>query len=649
MTIASTSAPVRAAPPAARRAPVLWIKSRAVDLALLVATPLWLIPLIIARPGAPRVQELILYMGAFGALGHHLPGMLRAYGDAALFRRFRVRFLVAPVFLAAVCVYFSVSGLLGVLLITFLWTTWHTLMQTYGFARIYDAKVGSTSKWTSRLDHALCLAWIGAPVFWSQSRFSSVLELYYRCGGPLIPDGALQIFRTGWLAAAIAISVLWIAHTAWVAREGAWPSPVKVTLFAVSFAFWWFCMARVDHMVVGVALFDVFHDVQYLTLVWLFNRQRADKDAGAGGFTRFLFRRSGGLIGLYVGLVIGYGSLGYFTRGVDNVKFEQVLLGLLTASALLHFYFDGFIWKVREAEVRRTLGMEAGATQASSAVTMPGWLRHSLKWAVLFVGPAVLLAAWQGGRGVPERTWRESLLNAFPGSAEAHTNLGVMLADAGDPQHAVELYHEALALKPTHPESHYNLGVALRKLGERETAEQELRAALELNPKYALAHEQLANLLLERGELAEAEQHYSRAIELDPKKAEPHANLGVERVRQGDLAGALVEFERALVLDPGHAGALNNLAVIRATSQDPALRDTKRAVELAERLVHASKDPDRQALETLAAAYASVQRFADAADAERRALEKARATNDDALVARMQARLAEYEQSASAR
>ena len=116
-----------------------------------------------------------------------------------------------------------------------------------------------------------------------------------------------------------------------------------------------------------------------------------------------------------------------------------------------------------------------------------------------------------------------------------------------------------------------------------------------------------------------------------------------------DIAGALEAFERALVRDPGHAGALNNLAVIRATAKDPALRDPQRAVELAERLVHASDDPAPQALETLAAAYASMQRFAAAVVAERRALESARKTNDAALVARMEARLAEYEQSANAR
>jgi Flp pilus assembly protein TadD len=637
------------APPAASpraspsRSP--WIHGPWVDLALFVATPLLLVPLILARPGSPRIQELILYIGAFGALGHHLPGMLRAYGDRALFRRYRVRFIVAPLFLSAVCIYFTVNGLGGVLLVTFLWTTWHTLMQTYGFARIYDAKVGSLSSWTRWLDQALCIAWIGAPIFYSQSRFSSVLDLYYRCGGPLIPEAAITGFRTLWLAAAIAIAAVWLVHSGWSARSGTRPSAVKLALFVVSLGFWWFCMARVDHMMVGVALFDVFHDVQYLTLVWLFNRQRAAKDPGAGGFTRFLFRNSGALIGVYVGLVVGYGSLGYFTRGVDEGVIKEALLGLLAASALLHFYFDGFIWKLREPEVRAGLGVAGADARGVRAFAIPPWVRHGLKWG-LFAAPIVLLASWQRGISMPERTWRESLLRAFPESAEAHTNLGVVLADAGELPRARQLYERAIELKPAHPESHYNLGVALRKDGARDGAEREFRQAIALLPNYALAHEQLANVLLERSALDEAEREYAAAIALDPSKPEPHANLGVCRLRRGDVAGSAVQFERALQCDPDHTGALNNLAVLRA-SGDASLRDPSRAVELAERLVRVAREPKPQIHETLAAAYASAGRIDEAVAAQRRALELA--AGDPALVGRVQTRLVEYERTAGER
>jgi hypothetical protein len=175
-------AAARATPsPATRRSP--WIGNRWIDLCLIVGVPVFLAPLILAAPGRPDVQELILYLGAFGALGHHLPGMMRAYGDRELFRRFRVRFVVAPIFLVAVCVGFSVAGLGGIVLATFLWTTWHTLMQIFGFARIYEAKHGaavapSRAPRSGLLDQSLCIAWIVAPLAWSVLGLAYVFYLF---------------------------------------------------------------------------------------------------------------------------------------------------------------------------------------------------------------------------------------------------------------------------------------------------------------------------------------------------------------------------------------------------------------------------------------------------------------------------------------
>ena len=51
-------------------------------------------------------QEIYLFVAAFGAMGHHLPGMIRAYGDRSLFERFKWRFILAPIFLLAICVGF---------------------------------------------------------------------------------------------------------------------------------------------------------------------------------------------------------------------------------------------------------------------------------------------------------------------------------------------------------------------------------------------------------------------------------------------------------------------------------------------------------------------------------------------------------------
>ncbi len=69
-----------------------------------------------------------------------------------------------------------------------------------------------------------------------------------------------------------------------------------------------------------------------------------------------MFRRSGSLIGVYVGLVVAYGSIALLTSGIPAESIRNALVGVVMASALLHFYYDGFIWKVRETQTSSMLG-----------------------------------------------------------------------------------------------------------------------------------------------------------------------------------------------------------------------------------------------------------------------------------------------------
>ena len=69
--------------------PNLWILSSWRDLLLYVATPLLLVPMFALAQSRWSAQDIYVFVTAFGALGHHLPGMIRAYGDRALFERFR--------------------------------------------------------------------------------------------------------------------------------------------------------------------------------------------------------------------------------------------------------------------------------------------------------------------------------------------------------------------------------------------------------------------------------------------------------------------------------------------------------------------------------------------------------------------------------
>ena len=120
VTAFSSPQTVRAAPAAPLKAG-LWILDSWRDLILYVCTPLVILPIFLLAQARWSAQDIYLFVAAFGAMGHHLPGMIRAYGDRALFQRFKWRFIFAPVFLVVVCAAFSIWDLKGIVLVAFVW------------------------------------------------------------------------------------------------------------------------------------------------------------------------------------------------------------------------------------------------------------------------------------------------------------------------------------------------------------------------------------------------------------------------------------------------------------------------------------------------------------------------------------------------
>jgi Flp pilus assembly protein TadD len=519
-----------------------------------------LLPVFALAEARWRPQDIYLFVAAFGAMGHHLPGMIRAYGDRALFQRFRWRFILAPLFLLAVCVAFFWWDLKGILLVVFFWGVWHGLMQTYGFCRIYDAKTGTFDALTRRLDFAMCVIWFATAVALSPYRLSDTLDTYYMCGGPFIPPSAVHLGQQLILFAAIAVSVLFLLHFGRMWVIGKRPNPVKVALLVTSIAFWWYCNNLVANILVGIALFEVFHDVQYLSLVWIYNRNRVEKDSNIGGFMRFVFRRSGSLIGLYVGLVFAYGSLSYINGqlGIDTVK--RILTGVVTASTLLHFYYDGFIWKVRERSTRQSLGLSGGTADVSLGGVLPSWTWHGLKWVAVFVVPLSALWFWQTHVNVPELQRRAWLVADVPNGAKQHFDYGVALQKENRLEEAEEQYKIALRFNPAGPKTRMNLAVALMAQAKFDEAVPHMEEALRLQPNDGEFHLNYANLLQRIGRRDEAGHQYETAARLLADSPEAHYNYALFLASAGKGDDSLSELRRVVQLKPDYLDAQLQLA-----------------------------------------------------------------------------------------
>jgi len=108
-------------------------------------------------------------------------------------------------------------------------------------------------------------------------------------GGPLFPPALLRAAQRGlwcwpWHFRCILVNFVWI--------QGSDQVPVKIVLLSRAYPFGGTAIRAWRAVLVGIALFEVFHDVQYLSLVWIYNRKRVRSDSSIGGFMRFVFRRS---------------------------------------------------------------------------------------------------------------------------------------------------------------------------------------------------------------------------------------------------------------------------------------------------------------------------------------------------------------------
>ena len=550
---------VPAAPVTASR-PKLWILDSWRDLILYVGTPLLLVPVFALAQARWSPQDIYLFVAAFGAMGHHLPGMIRAYGDRALFERFKWRFIFAPLFLLAVCTAFFWWDLKGILLVVFFWGVWHGLMQTYGFCRIYDAKTGTFDTLTRRLDFAMCVIWFATAVALSPYRLSDTLDTYYMCGGPFIPPSMVQLGQGLILLLAVAVSGLFVAHFCRLWIIGKRPNPVKVALLVTSIAFWWYCNNLVANILVGIALFEVFHDVQYLSLVWIYNRNRVEKDSNIAGFMRFVFRRSGSLVGLYVGLVLAYGSVSYINAhiGMDTVK--RILTGVVTASTLLHFYYDGFIWKVRERSTRQSLGLAGGTADVTLGGVLPSWAWHGLKWVGVFVLPLGALWFWQIHLAIPEVQRQAWVVADVPIGARPHFEYGSALQKEGRLEEAGEQYKIGLQFNPKDAKAHTSLAVALTGQAKFDAAVPHMETALRLEPNNPDFHLVYATLLQRIGHNDEAALHFETAIRLKPDSVEAHYSYAAFLAGLGNNDEYISELRRVLQLRPDYPYAELRLA-----------------------------------------------------------------------------------------
>jgi Flp pilus assembly protein TadD len=230
-----------------------------------------------------------------------------------------------------------------------------------------------------------------------------------------------------------------------------------------------------------------------------------------------------------------------------------------------------------------------------------------------------------------------------PNDAQAHNNLGSLLARRGQFDAAAIQFERALQIKPDYAEAHNNIGSILARGEQFDAAVVHFQRALAMKPDDAAAQNSLGNALACLGRLDEAMIHYRLALEAKPDFADAHNNLGNALDSCGKADEALQHYQKALGIEPDHVNAHSGLARLRATCPQTAMRNGVEAIEHAQRANQLSGGRRPDVLDTLAAAYAEAGWFTEAQAVAHQALQLATQQSNQGLANALRSRLALYE------
>jgi Flp pilus assembly protein TadD len=118
----------------------------------------------------------------------------------------------------------------------------------------------------------------------------------------------------------------------------------------------------------------------------------------------------------------------------------------------------------------------------------------------------------------------DKVLAAKPSDQDARFLKGVVLAEDGRIDEAMEVYQRLTQDFPELPEPYNNLAVLYAARGDFERARQSLDMAIRANPQYAVAQENLGDVYIQL-----AARAYERAAKLDPANRSAPRKLTLSR------------------------------------------------------------------------------------------------------------------------
>jgi len=256
----------------------------------------------------------------------------------------------------------------GVAVFAGAWNFYHVYMQKYGILRLYNAKSGQEEKVPGWVDKLMVFAWLPVYFVWIGPLYKAVILVKFHQAGNFLPPlieimdsikvWAVPLFLIVPLSVAI---LIWIVTEYRVNRLKNWPRLamfVGTNLLAMTFL--------VADPVKAYLAFAFSHAIEYMIFVWAYQRRRYSRPLSHKPLLQRVLRHP---MAAYLIFILGLSALFLYLKFWGSPKLfsgadQPMAFGYRTAvwllywgiyQSMVHFYFDGFLWKMRKPTVRANI------------------------------------------------------------------------------------------------------------------------------------------------------------------------------------------------------------------------------------------------------------------------------------------------------
>jgi hypothetical protein len=185
-----------------------------------------------------------------------------------------------------------------------------------------------------------------------------------------LPAATIQQIQTASWALLATYAVIYLGHVSLGLARGHRINPMKYLFLFSSYSLWYFVSWQ-DSVLVYAVAHRIMHGVQYILMVYWYVDRKVERTGQTPRFLRHFtlprFLALGLLYALVFQLAIGSGLADFSFGLVATLQADGVLQytpeqarGFYAATAInaagaCHYYFDSFIWKVRDARTQEGL------------------------------------------------------------------------------------------------------------------------------------------------------------------------------------------------------------------------------------------------------------------------------------------------------